>query len=77
MKKFSIVFLLLMPALLFAGTGAARDEFVLVGLIILALALILGIIYLVRYIVKQVRKRNLPPESLNECDESGSSEEVM
>ncbi len=68
-KTVILIFAVLTARLSYAGTGAARDEFILVGLILLLLAAILGAIYLVRFISRKINQKNrmteieLPEES--------------
>lgn len=52
-----VIFAVLSAPVAYAGTGAARDEFVLVGLLLLLLAAILGAIYLVRFISRKMKEK--------------------
>lgn len=68
-KTVILIFAVLTARLSYAGTGAARDEFILVGLILLLLAAILGAIYLVRFISRKIKEKKAAP--LTENQEAG------
>jgi len=75
MKKLICIVMFFCTNFTYAGTGAAKDEYYITGLIILVLAAILGILYLTGYIIKKIRKRKtMEPEMVpgNEAAESES-----
>jgi len=56
MKNFLIFIFLIFFHFSFAGTGGARDEILFVSVIIGILLLLLGILYLIKILLKIVRK---------------------
>lgn len=70
MKKIIFLLLLFCTNFLYAGTGFANDEFYFVGIIILFLVLILGILYLISFIIKKIKKNKEQPESTESTDDN-------
>jgi len=71
-----VIFAVFLAPVAYAGTGAARDEFIMVGLILLLLSAILGAIYLVRFISRKIKQKKrmaeteLPVESTEQGADS-------
>lgn len=68
MKAIIYVILLLTATAAYAGTGAAKDVYLLIVSIVLILGLLLGAIYLFNFIRYKIKKRWYQAETLDDED---------